>query len=325
MAWRRPDVLFVPAHVLPLIHPRNSVATIHDIGFERDRKLFRRDLLGPVSGRGQAFFNLLVRIFTKGRYGADTLDYLSWSTLFQLRHSKRIIVPSSYTKEEVIRFYKPPKDNVAVIHNGYDPHVFHPIDDERRLHEALERYDITLPYLMYIGKIERKKNIPALVEAFAIMREANKPIRHKLVLAGNAHYGYDEVNYVVQEYGIRKEVIMPGWIKEADLPLLYNAADAFIFPSKHEGFGMPVLEAMACGTPVLAARASSLPEIAGDAALFFDPDNIYRMAEQMARLLTDEGLKKELGRKGLLKARDYSWEKCAKETLALLQEAAGRS
>ncbi|MCG2700824.1 glycosyltransferase family 4 protein [Candidatus Parcubacteria bacterium] len=320
MLWSKPDVLFIPAHALPIIHPKRSIATIHDIGFEKERKLYSSDYLGPRGGIFRYIFNLLFRLFTLGRYGATVLDYHSWSSRFSLKHSKKIITVSNFSKKEIEEAYRPQQDKISVVYHGYNKFLYKKIDQAEEIKKVLEKHDINGPYIFYVGRLEKKKNTPALIEAYAIAKEDNKEIKHKLVLAGDASHGYDEVKYMIGEFDLEDDVIITGWVPEVDMPYLYNGAGAFIFPSLYEGFGIPLLQAMACGTPIIASRAGSIPEIAGKAAILFDPNNVKSMAEAISRIILDDNLRQNLIKNGFDRIKDFSWERCARETLAEIEK-----
>ena len=136
-----------------------------------------------------------------------------------------------------------------------------------------------------------------------------------MVLIGDASFGYDEVKYVIEEFNLNYDVLMPGWVDEEDLPYLFNGASAFIFPSKHEGFGIPILQAMACGVPVAASDIPVFKEVAGDAILYFDHQDKKAIAEAMAEIINNVELHKELTEKGLERVKNFSWKRCAEETL----------
>ena len=317
----RLDVLFIPAHTLPFFHPKNSIVTIHDVGFERNRLFYDFQKMGPESRRFHNLTDLLVRIFTLGKYGANSLDYQAWSVRYALRHAKIIFCPSQFTKSEVLALYKGSEDKIKVIPNGFNDKIYTPATTAttHRIDAALEKYGIKRPYLFYVGRLERKKNIPGLVEAYGIMRDKHPEINHKLVLAGNASFGYDEATFMASEYDVENDVIMPGWVEERDLPYLYQGADAFVFPSRYEGFGIPLLQAMGAGLPVTASHSGPIPEVAGDAALLFDGEDVYKMSEALYEIITNEELRKTLIARGLLRVKDYSWEKCARETLEIIK------
>ncbi len=321
MLWCRPDVLFVPAHTLPLFSPRRTLNTIHDIAFVRAHNLYRAVEAKTGSAGMRRLINFFVKLLTLGRYRSDSVDYLYWSTAFALRHARKIIAVSEFTKQDILNLYpKTPADKVAVIHNGYNNELYRrlPATPEKTA-AVLDKYALEAPYFLYVGRLEKKKNISALVEAFASLRENHPEIKAKLVLIGDAGFGYDEIRYTIEEFNLNRKVIMPGWVAEEDMPYIMNAAAAFIFPSKHEGFGIPVLQALACGIPTAVSDLSVLREVAGDAVLYFNQNDTHLLAEAMKKILTDEDLRKTLVIKGLERVKKFSWRKCAEETLALIE------
>ncbi len=313
MLFSPPDILFVPSHTLSFIHPKKSIMTVHDIGFERDYYLYSREQILP--GRQKDLADFLVKIISLGKYRANFLDYLKWSTQYALKHAWRIITVSEFTKQEIKDVYGLKRNNIFVVHNGYNKLLYKKIDDRKKIKEILNKYDIETPYFFYIGRLERKKNIPALIEAFALFKEQSKNLRHKLVLVGDASYGYDEINYLIHQYRLIDDVIMPGWVDELDVPYLYSGAEAFIFPSCYEGFGIPLLQAMATRTPILASKAASIPEVVGEAAILFNPNDIFSMAQAMKKIVSNRQLREDLVNKGIKRVKNFSWEKCAQQTL----------
>ncbi len=318
MMKRPVDVLFVPAHTLPLIHPRRSVVTIHDIGYDRTFAAYENLHIIKSSGHRRRFLNLLTWLFTRGRYRATAVDYLRWSTEFALDKADRIIAISEYTKRDIEQFYRAKSEKIRVVYNGFNQSLYRPINDREIVDKVLAKYGLERPYLFYIGRIERKKNIPNLIEAFAILKEKNPQIKEKLLLVGDASYGYDESKYMIREFDLVNDVILPGWIDEIDIPYIYNGATAFVFPSLYEGFGIPLMQAMACGVPVAASDVTSLPEVAGGAALFFNPNYSLSIADALAKVITDKKLREELIRKGIERAKHFSWEKTAEKTLDII-------
>lgn len=321
MLWCRPDVLFVPAHTLPLFSPRKTINTIHDIAFVREQNLYFSEKVKASNAFTRRFINLFVYLVTLGKYSSESVDYLYWSTAFALNHAAKIITVSEFTKSEILSLYPKTKiEKISVVHNGYDNDLFRPIDDDEKIKIVLDKYGITKPFFLYVGRLEKKKNTPALIDALALVRGNNPEIKEKLVLIGNASFGFDEVKYAIEEFNLNSEVIIPGWVEEADLPYIYNAASAFIFPSKHEGFGIPILESMACGLPTIASDLPVLKEIAGDAVLYFDQNNKRAIAAAMVRIISDGALRQELRAKGLIQTQNFSWRKCAAETLQVIEK-----
>ena len=295
MAVHPPDVLFVPAHVLPLIHPRRSVVTVHDLGY-----LAYPEAHNPGDRR-----------------------YLDWSTRWNARRAKIVIADSAATRADLIRAYGVDERKIRVIYLGRDETLV-PVREAHLLAEVQARYGIAVHYLLYVGTLQPRKNLARVIEAFARVAAAPAFSGLQLVLAGKKGWLYDDLFAQVERMGLAGRVLFPGYVDDADLPALLSGALAFVFPSLYEGFGIPVLEAGACGVPVITSNTSSLPEVAGDAALLVDPHDVDAIAEAMNRLVTDEALRTELSRRGLANVQRFSWEKCARETLAVLVEA-GRS
>ena len=320
MLIARPDVLFIPAHTLPLFYPRRTVNTIHDIAFVREQNLYRSEKMKARLPGSRRVLNVLIKILTLGKYQSDSVDYLYWSTAFALRHARKIITVSDFTKQEILSLYPKTKAaKIKVVHNGYNDFLYQPLTEPEKNLAVLNKYGLEAPYFLYVGRLEKKKNTPALIEALAILRENYPQIKEKLVLSGDASFGYDEVKYVIEEFDLGREVLMTGWVQEEDLPYLFQSASAFVFPTKHEGFGIPVLQSLACGVPTIVSDLPVLREIAGDAVLYFDQSNIRSMAQAMARIVSDHDLRARLIAKGLERVKDFSWEKCAQETLQELE------
>ncbi|KKR21794.1 MAG: Group 1 glycosyl transferase [Parcubacteria group bacterium GW2011_GWE2_39_37] len=318
MIFNRPDALFVPSHVLPIIHPKKSIVTIHDVGFERDKKLYLQKSLGSKNKNFQKLINFSVRLFTLGKYGANVMDYFTWSTLHSLKRAKKIISVSNFTKNEIKEIYKQKLksnifDKIKVIHYGFNNKIFKKIDDYDKISEILEKYDIEPPFIFYLGRMDKRKNVSNLVEAFGLVQKDIKDIN--LVLTGAADYGYDEIKYIASEYQLENRIVKTGWIGEEDLPYILNAAEAFVYPSLYEGLGTPLIEAMACGVPITASNIDSVIEAAGDSALLFDPLDTNSIAQSLVKIITDRPLTVELIEKGHNQASCYSWTKTARQTL----------
>jgi glycosyltransferase involved in cell wall biosynthesis len=292
-----PDLLFVPSHVLPLVHPRRSVVTVHDLGF----------LYYPE---------------------AHTLSqnlYLRWSTRHNARAATRILADSQATRRDLVHHYSIPNSKIAVVYPGRDE-TLAPVTDPALLSAVRARYGMAGPYLLYVGTLHPRKNLVRLIQAFGSLLQpsADGPRAPtaglQLVLAGQKGWLYGEILDQVRKLGLADRVVLTGYVPEADLPPLLSGALAFVFPSLYEGFGLPLLEAMACGTPVICSNVSSLPEVAGDAALLVDPTDSEALAAGLARLVADEGLRRELIERGFRQMQRFSWRRCAEETLQVLEE-----
>ncbi|MDP2708441.1 MAG: glycosyltransferase family 1 protein [bacterium] len=318
MAFHRPDVLFIPAHTLPLIHPDKSVVTIHDIGFEREAGLYSAANIGPKAGAAAKILNFTARLITKGKSGSNIKDYHSWSARFALKKAKKIITISEFSKRELLEIYGAEPEKITVVHNGYNKNIYRPIYERNKTDEVLKKYDIISPYLFYVGRLEKKKNTDRLIEAYAIMRQTHHNLKHKLVLSGNYNLDFDEIKYVISEFNLTDDVIMTGWLPEADKPYLYAGADLFVFPSLYEGFGIPLLEAMASGTPIVCSNTASIPEVTRGAALLFNPLSRKDMAEKMAEVLLNPELAGNLKKKGFERVKNFSLTKSAEQTLKVI-------
>ncbi len=306
MALQPPDVLFVPAHVLPLIHPRRSVATVHDLGFLR---------------------------YPEAHLPRD-LRYLRWSTGWNARQAAAVIADSAATKADLVQAYDVPPSKVHVVYLGGPEGADSSAGLDRTpaqaaCGEVLSRYGLAdatgggpAPYLLYVGTLQPRKNLARVIDAFARIAADPALADYRLVLAGKQGWLYEDLAAQVQRLGLAGRVLFPGYVPEADLPALLRGARAFVFPSLYEGFGIPVLEAGAYGVPVITSTTSSLPEVAGDAALLVDPHDVDAIAAAMYRLVTDDALAAELAQRGHANVRRFSWEKCARETLAVLESVA---
>ncbi len=286
----RQDAYFFPTSTMPLWYlPKKSVVTIHDVAF-----LFFPDCFSPAL-----------------RY------WLKRSTQRSIRAAAKIITVSEATRQDVLAYYTIAPENVIAIHHGVHRR-FQPL--ERDVVQAtLNRYRLPEPFILCIGTLQRRKNIPRLIQAFYLLKQRHR-IPHKLVLIGQQYRDLpeDEILGTITRLSLQQEVIWTGYVPDQDMPALINGADVFALPSLYEGFGMPVLEAMACGVPVACSNTSSLPEVAGDAAMLFDPYSVDNMAERLHQLLTDRDLHRAYREMGLMRAKKFSWELCAQKTLDVL-------
>jgi glycosyltransferase involved in cell wall biosynthesis len=199
---------------------------------------------------------------------------------------------------------------------------FRPVPpDEAR--QVAGRLGLDGPFILSVGARQARKNVPRLLEAFTALRARGS--RHRLALAGPTLWSDPTLSAALARHGLGDAVVALGYVDEQDLPALYSAADLFVLPSLLEGFGLPVLEAMACGTPVVCSNTSSLPEVAGDAALLVDPLDIGEIADAMARVLADAALAAELRRRGLERAARFSWQRTARATVAVYRDVASRT
>jgi glycosyltransferase involved in cell wall biosynthesis len=234
-----------------------------------------------------------------------------------LKSSDKIISISENTKRDIIKHFKIPEDKIKVIPLAANEN-FRKLD-ENETSKIKSKYNINFPFILYVGTLEPRKNIPNLLNAFYKIKK-QQGIAHKLVIAGGKGWKYNEIFETIEKLNLQNDVIFTGYVPDEDLPGLYNAADLFVYPSLYEGFGLPPLEAMQCGTPVITSNTSSLPEVVGDAGIMVNPHDIGELANKMYEVLTNKDLRKELSKKGIERAKLFSWKKCAEETLKVYEE-----
>ncbi len=243
--------------------------------------------------------------------------YMRLMIRMAVRSADRVIAASLQTRHDLVsRLHVPPK-KIAVIHEGLDAR-FERVKDPARLAEVRRRYGLREPYILFVGNLEPRKNLVRLIQAFGLLKARAFP--HQLVLAGKRGWLFRPIFESVERLGLGQEVLFTGYVPPEDLPALYALADVFAFPSLYEGFGLPVLEAMACGTPVITARTGSLPEVAGEAAWYVDPWDVEALAEGLAQLLNNWETRTELVARGALQVKRFSWAKTADATLRIYRQ-----
>ena len=242
-----------------------------------------------------------------------------WAMVLALRTARRVIVISEATRNDLLRHFKVAPERAVTIMPAADP-AFRSQPPEA-VAAIRARFGLPEQFVLYLGSNKPHKNLVRLVEAWAATARSTTA---SLVVAGAWDPRYDEARRRAEALGLRESTCFVGRVPEADLSGLYTAATAFVFPSLYEGFGLPVIEAMSCGTPVACANASSLPEVAGDAALLFDPLDVSAIASALERLLADAGLRQELARRGLGRAAGFSWTTAAQGHLAIYREEIAR-
>jgi glycosyltransferase involved in cell wall biosynthesis len=287
------DILFVPSHVVPWPDTGAvpSVVTIHDVGYLRVHDT-----------------NSLVQRL-----------YLDWSTRHSVQASSHVVTVSQATADDLVHFKIGTSEKISVIHSGLSSDLKR-ITDKKALDEIHIKYGIPGPYILHVGTLRYRKNLHRLVEAFSRLEKRIPDL--SLVLAGRPDWGYSELIHKITELNLYGRVIIPGYADQADLPALYSGASVYAFPSLYEGFGFPVLESMACGTPVVCARASSLPEIAGDAAIYFDPYDIADIEHTLETVLTNSKVSVDLVAAGYKQIELFDWNATARQTLEVLTQTA---
>lgn len=240
-----------------------------------------------------------------------------------IRRLSHVVTVSETSKKDIVRFVGVSEHKVSVIPNAVDHSRFRARSEPGEVRRLRQRIGCSDPYIVYVSRFEHPgKNHIALIQAFGVLK-AETGCVHKLVLAGSDWSGAEKVHAAVRASAWGKDILLPGFLDAAMLPALYRAADLLVFPSLYEGFGIPVLEAMASGLPVACANNSSLPEVAADAAEYFDPTDVGSIAAAMRRVIADADLRRQMVKAGLLRSAEFSWEKTAAETLAVILRAMG--
>jgi len=289
----RADIFHATEHLLPRFKNVKTVFTLHDLIFQ-----FFPDYHLPLN-----------------RW------FLTGAMPHFLRRADAIIAVSECTKRDAIRFYNLPSEKITVIYEAADP-ALRRVEDAHTIARVRAEYAQNQPFLLFVSTIEPRKNIRALVDALKILRARGLP--HRLLVAGRKGWLYQPTFDHVKQTGMDDAVTFLDFVPDVDLRALYAACEAFVFPSLYEGFGLPPLEAMACGAPVVCANNSSLPEVVGEAALLVDARDPGDIANAVARVISDTNLRDELRARGFAQARKFSWERAARETLQIYQRVAGK-
>lgn len=232
-----------------------------------------------------------------------------------VKRATALITVSESSKRDLVKCYGVPTDKVHVIYEAADPGLAAPSPAE--IEGVRARYSLPERYMLHVGTLEPRKNLARLLQALELLRARGLDVG--LVIVGSKGWLYDDFFRALERSPAREAVILPGYVPDADLPAVYGAATVAVLASVYEGFGLPVLEAMAAGTPVACSQTSSLPELGGEAARYFDPYNVEEMAEALAQILRDQDLRREMKRQGLAQAARFSWERAARETMALYE------
>jgi len=290
MLTRAPDVLWVPAHVLPPIHPRRAIVTIHDLGH-----LHFPEAHPPLQRA-----------------------YHTWATRYNARAASHILADSEATRDDIVQFCEVPAEKITVVYPAFDAQRFQPVHDETRLAAMRARLRIGKDYILAIGTIHPRKNYARLIQAFSTLHIANC----ELQIVGKRGWLHKSIFELVERLGLQSRIHFLDYVSASDMPALISGARVLAFPSLHEGFGLPVLEAHACGTPVVCSMTSSLPEAAGDAALFVDPLDADALAGALERLWRDEPLRAKLIAKGRENLQRFSWQASASRVLQVMQARA---
>lgn len=288
----RANLFHSPTSTLQALRPCRSIVTFHDLFNEVNTEWTPE--------------KLRTRLHRLYKFSATSAD--------------KIIAVSENTKKDLIKFYGIPEGKVVVVHNGRDE-FYQPVQDEEGIVRIRQKYQTGERFILHVGGLALWRNIPRLLEALLVLKKKELP--HKLVLVGRQFWGFDLAREVAR-LKLADKVVSIDYVSKEDLRLLYNAAEVLAFPSLYEGFGFPALEAMACGTPTVVSEAAALPEVVGEAAFLIDPYDVSSIASGIERVIEDEKLRLDLGKKGFERIALFSWEKTARETLKVYQGASER-
>jgi len=318
--FHRPDVLFIPAHTIPIFSPKKTITTLHDVGFENFKELYSQKPIGPKNKLVRFIFGLFFRVLTLGKYKNNELDYHRWSARLAIKKTAKIITISQFSIDEITKYFKVDKNKICNVHNACDNN-YKVINDTILIEKILQKYNIKDKYIFYVGRLEEKKNTPNLIKAFSILKK-NTNSNLLLVLAGSPGFGYEKIRNIIKDNQLENSVKELGWIPNEDLPCLMNGAEIFVFPSAYEGFGIPIIEAMACGTPVITSNFGAMKEVAAEAALLVDSHDPYAISNGIKKLLDDKDLSAQLVKRGLARVKDFSWQDTTRQIRDLIYNLA---
>lgn len=283
------DLFHQPAFSAPIFYSGKKIVTIHDV-----ISLFYTDI--PFYSR---------------QY------YAKWMP-FSYKFTDHIITVSEHSKRDIIEKLGIPAEKISVIYEAADERYAHPVSAED-LKRVKTKYYLHKPFVLNVGTLNPRKNLEFLVKVFSTIKQ-NTKLPHQLIIAGKKGWHYDQLFKLVKDLGMEDEIIFTGYIEDEDKPALYRLADLFVFPSMYEGFGLPPLEAMMCGTPIISSNTSSLPEVVGDGGITLSPTDKSGWVSAITHLLSNDNYRQELIGKGKTQAAKFSWELCAKETLDLYHQ-----
>jgi len=283
---KRLDLIFNPKFTIPFFTKAKTMFVLHGSEwFVIPEHFLKHD---------QWYFNLFVPLYC--------------------RHSDAFAAVSNAVKADVVKHTGVDARKVFPIHNGFDPDIFQPVRDPERLRAVRDKYKLPDRFILWCGQIESRKNIARLLRAFASIKD---DVPHQLVLAGEQRWSTRAELQVMEDLHLQDRVYFPGWIQHGDLPAVYSLADLFAFPSLYEGFGIPLIEAMACGCPVVAADTCAAPEVLDGSGWLVDPLSVEDIAAGMKKVLLDSDLRAAMVAKGIERSKAFSWEQCAKQVLAV--------
>jgi len=284
------DLYHSTKNVIPFVRAAKNVVTIHDLA----------PLIFPET------FTFLQRL------------YLRFHLPQAVKLASIVVTDSENSRADLRERLGVPAGKIRVVPLGVSKE-FHPIDEPAMLAAVREKYDLPSRAIMYVGTLQPRKNLDILICSFARLKSRER-IPHKLVLVGRKGWMYEKLFDQIRALGLTGEVVFTGAVPDAELPLLLNCAEVFVSPSSYEGFGLTVLEAMACGVPVVTSNVSSLPEVAGEAAVLVEPRDVDALTEALGSVTGDRNLRSDLRSRGLARAGRFTWENSARQVLSIYQE-----
>jgi len=295
MLFNAPDALFVPAHTVPFVHPKNTVVTIHGLEYE----------------------------FCPGAYSWFERWYMRWSIKKSCKWAKHIIAVSENTKRDLMRLYKVPEEKISVVYEGISNFEFRISNqflvsklNNSGIHSKFKIQNYK--FFLFVGRLEERKNIAGMVEAFEMLKRKHN-IPHKLILVGKFGYGGEKIKDKINNSEFKNDIILTGYVSDENKYYLMANADAFLFPTFYEGFGLPILEAQSVGVPVVCSNVSSMPEVCGRGAVLVDPGDAEHIAGAIHKLISDEVHKNDIIEKGLENMKRFSWEKCSEKIAEIIK------
>ncbi len=276
------DVLFIPASALPIVHPKKAIVTIHDIAWQ----------------------------FYPQSFTWFTFYFLKLSTWFALRFSSGIVAVSEATKKDLLTLYHVEPKKISVVHHGFM------LESQSGMSSVLP---VKKPYILFLSTLQPRKNLETLIAAFRLLKEEQPDLPHTLVVAGKPGWKFEPILEAI--FKNKDIVTYLNHVSESEKSAILANADLLVVPSLYEGFGMQVLEGFAAGVPVAVSNVSSLPEVAGDAAVFFDPHNEQEIKQAIKKVLTDKVFSEQMRQKGKKRLQSFSWKQCAQQTLAVFSNS----
>jgi len=284
--------LYHAQFIVPPFLRCKTVTSIFDIAYERVPDLFH-----PAQ---RAWLKVLI----------------PWSA----RRADHILTLSEHSKKDIVEAYGIAEDKITVTHLAASD-AFVPYNKEKSRERLAQRYGIEGEFILYLGRLQARKNLARLVEAYALVRKAG--FAQTLVIAGKRDFLFEPVQARIKELTLEEHVLLPGYVHAEDVPIFYSAAEVFVYPSLYEGFGLPVIEAMSCGVPVITSRGSSLEEVAGNAALSIDPLDVEAIVQAIVKVLGDSELRRQLSKAGLARSKQFNYKDAARQTVAVYERVMG--